>query len=295
MSLSFHAAQTPHFFTVDVEDYFQVGAFERLIPRSAWDAQPSRVERNVDALLQMLADAGNTKGTFFTLGWIADRYPDMVRRIARGGHEVASHGATHRRVNHMTPSEFREEIRSSKAVLEHLSGTTVHGFRAPNFSILPGFEWAFEVLLEEGYEYDSSRFPIRRPGYGSPNSPLYAHTVRCHAGNLMELPLTTLDFMGVRIPAAGGAYLRHFPYALVRNAFRERQRAGIPGVFYVHPWEIDPGQPRVAAPMLTRVRHYTGLAKTQPRMERLIREFRFSAIADSLPELRRIAPLVHAA
>jgi polysaccharide deacetylase family protein (PEP-CTERM system associated) len=294
MSLSFHTAETPHFFTVDVEDYFQVGAFERLIPRSSWDSQPCRVERNVDVLLAMLADA-NASGTFFTLGWIAERYPQVVRRIARAGHEVASHGNSHRRVNEMTPGEFREDIRVAKAVLEETSGTVVRGYRAPNFSILPGYEWAFDVLLEEGYEYDSSRFPIQRPGYGSPNSPTYAHNVRCWSGTLMEFPLTTLDVFGTRIPAAGGAYLRHFPYAVVRQAFRERQREGAPGVFYVHPWEIDPEQPRVRAPWLTRARHYNGLAKTEPRMRRLLGEFRFTSIGDALPDMRRIAPLVNAA
>jgi polysaccharide deacetylase family protein (PEP-CTERM system associated) len=294
MSLSFHAAQTPHFFTVDVEDYFQVGAFEKLIPRATWDTYACRVERNVDRLLELLGAAGAT-GTFFTLGWIADRYPQMVKRIARGGHEIASHGATHQRVNQLSPAEFREEIRSSKATLEDVSGTIVNGYRAPNFSILPGFEWAFDTLLEEGYEYDSSRFPIRRAGYGSPGTPLYAHGITCPSGTLLELPLTTLNVMGAQIPAAGGAYLRHFPYSVVRNAFRARQKAGIPGVFYMHPWEIDPEQPRVAAPFVTRLRHYGGLKKMQPRIERMLGEFRFTSVADALPEIRRTAPLVHAA
>jgi len=294
MSLSFHAAQTPHFFTVDVEDYFQVGAFEGLIPRSSWDTYACRVEQNVERILGLLADA-NATGTFFTLGWIADRYPALLRTIARAGHEVASHGATHRRVNLLSPAEFRDEIRSSKATLEDASGTVVLGYRAPNFSILPGCEWAFEILLEEGYEYDSSRFPIRRPGYGSPDTPRYAHGIKCWSGTLLEIPLTTLDVMGARIPAAGGAYLRHFPYSVVRNAFRARQTAGIPGMFYTHPWELDPEQPRVSAPLLTRMRHYGGLKKMQPRIERLLREFRFTSVADVLPEIRRTAPLVHAA
>jgi polysaccharide deacetylase family protein (PEP-CTERM system associated) len=294
MSLSFHAAQTPHFFTVDVEDYFQDRAFERLIPRSSWDAQPSRVEENVDALLQMLADA-QASGTFFTLGWTAERFPEMVRRIARAGHEVASHGFAHRRVDELSPGEFREEVRRSRMVLEDVSGAVVHGFRAPGFSILSGSEWAYEILLEEGYEYDSSRFPVRRAGYGSPDTPRYAHAVRCCAGTLVELPLTTLDAFGTRLPAAGGASLRHLPYGVVRSAFRARQRDGVPGVFYLHPWEIDPEQPRVKASLITCARHYGGLRHTRSRVERLLREFRFTAIADSLPELRRVAPLVHAA
>ena len=283
-----------HFFTVDVEDYFQGGAFERLIPRATWDTRPSRVERNVDVLLRLLARA-DAKATFFTLGWIAERHPGLVRRIAREGHEIASHGSAHRRVTELSPIEFRDDVRRAKAALEDACGVLVSGFRAPNFSILPGYEWAFEILVEEGYEYDSSRFPIRRVGYGSPDTPRWAHHVRCCSGLLIEIPLTTLDTLGMRIPAAGGAYLRHFPYRVVRDAFRACERTGMPGVFYVHPWELDPDQPRIRAPFVTRVRHYTGLSKTESRIERLLREFAFTSIANALPELRQAAPLLLAA
>jgi polysaccharide deacetylase family protein (PEP-CTERM system associated) len=280
-----------HLFTVDVEDYFQVGAFERLIPRESWDTRECRVERNVDLLLEMLAAASAT-GTFFTLAWIAERYPALIRRIARAGHEIASHGVSHRRINEITIAEFREEARMSRAVLEDVSGTHVIGFRAPNFSILPGCEWAFDVLVEEGYEYDSSRFPINRPGYGSPRTPRYAHTLDTASGTLVEVPLTTVDVLGMRLPAAGGAYIRHFPYALIREAFRDCERSGIPGVFFIHPWELDPDQPRIDASWLTRVRHYRNLDRTSIRIERLLKEFRFEAIAGSLPVLTQNAPLM---
>jgi polysaccharide deacetylase family protein (PEP-CTERM system associated) len=284
-----------HFFTVDVEDYFQVGAFEPYVTRASWDSRPSRVERNVDVLLGLLANA-NARGTFFTLGWIAQRYPRMIREIVRQGHEIASHGATHTCVNRLTPTQFREEVRTSKRVLEDISGAHVIGFRAPNFSLLPGYEWAFDVLLEESYEYDSSRFPIDRPNYGCPNAPRYPHAVRCESvgGSLMEIPLTTLDLFGSRLPAAGGASLRHFPYAVIRNAFRAAQREGVPGVFYVHPWEVDPDQPRIRVPFTTRVRHYGGLARTAPRVTRLLREFQFQSIAEGLPELSQNAPALYA-
>lgn len=291
MSLQSSVAQTPHFFTVDVEDYFQVGAFEGLISRQSWDQQPCRVERNVDVILGLLRDAGAT-GTFFTLGWIAQRYPKLVRRIAHEGHEIASHGATHRRVNALSPAQFRREIRDSRAVLEDASGTAVIGFRAPNVSVLPGCEWAFDVLVEEGYRYDSSRFPIRRSGYGSPSTPDWAHVIRCNSGELLELPMTTCTMLGVRIPAARGSYLRLLPYALVRRAFAERTSQREPGVFCIHPWELDPEQPRLRAPLMTRVRHYGGLQRTAARVARLLREFRFSAIEPWLSETeRRAAPV----
>lgn len=292
MPVQWDAANTPHFFTVDVEDYFQVGAFERVIPREAWDQQPSRVERNVDTLLSLLAAAGAT-GTFFTLGWIAQRYPKLIRRIALQGHEIASHGSTHVVINELRPDAFRRDIRDSKAALEDASGTHVIGFRAPNLSISPGCEWAFDVLVEEGYRYDSSGIPIRRAGSNSTVTPNWPYVIRCNAGELVEFPLTIYTALGVRMPATGGAYLRHFPYAVVRHAFAERTKQREPGVFYVHPWELDPEQPRLRAPFMTRVRHYRGLNHTAPRIARLLREFRFSAIEPWLSETeRRAAPVM---
>jgi polysaccharide deacetylase family protein (PEP-CTERM system associated) len=269
----------PHFFTVDVEDYFQVVALEPFVPRSAWDGQEGRVERNMNVLLDLLA-RHETVGTFFTLGWVAQRFPALVRRFVEQGHEVASHGWWHLRVTGLTPGQFREDVRSSKRVLEDTTGRAVHGYRAPSFSIVPGLEWAFDVLLEEGYHYDSSLFPIHRPDYGYPSAPPVPHMIARPAGRLLELPMATTAWLGLRLPAAGGGYLRQLPYALTERAFREHSEAGQPGMFYIHPWEVDPGQPRVSGlPLVTRIRHYRGLDRTLPRLERLLRQFRFTSVA----------------
>ena len=271
-----------HCFSVDVEEYFQVSAFDGVVPRDSWDQYPSRVCESVARLLDLLASHGAT-GTFFTLGWIGDRYPSLVRRIAAEGHEVASHGWSHRRVSTLTPAAFRDEVRTSKQVLEDVSGQSVIGFRAPSFSILPGGEWAFDVLLEEGYAYDSSIFPIRRPGYGNPDAACVPHCIERPAGWLLEFPMTTTVMGGVRIPASGGGYFRQLPYGLTRRAFRQFDAAGVPAMFYIHPWEIDPGQPRLRAPWITRMRHYRGLARTEGRLTRLLSEFRFTSVRAQLP------------
>ena len=275
------APHPEHIFTVDVEEYFQVNSFERVVARADWDRFPSRVERSVDVLLDRLARR-EALGTFFVLGWIADRHPRVVRRIADAGHEIASHGWWHRRVTMLTADEFREDVRSSRAVLQDVSGQPVLGYRAPSFSIVPGREWAFDVLVEEGYGYDSSLFPIRRPGYGYPGAPVHPHAIERPSGSLTEFPLTTAAWMGLRVPAAGGGYFRHFPYALTRRAFRACAAAGMPGVFYIHPWEIDPEQPRMPVPWLTRLRHYRGIARTLARLDRLLADFRFTSVARHL-------------
>jgi polysaccharide deacetylase family protein (PEP-CTERM system associated) len=287
-----NTAPTAHFFTVDVEEYFQVSVFDDVVERSAWDRLPSRVEANVDVLLELL-ERHRTVGTFFTLGWIADRKPALVRRIAAAGHEIASHGWWHRRVSKLRPPEFREEIRRSKSILEDVSGQGVVGFRAPSFSIVPGVEWAFDVLLEEGYRYDSSLFPIRRPDYGYPSAATVPHHLERAAGSLLELPMATTTIGGLRFPAAGGGYLRQLPYGIIARAFRQQTAAGLPAMFYIHPWEIDPDQPRLAAPMVARWRHYRGLERTLPRIERLLREFRFTSVARhfAIPD----GPSAHAA
>ena len=270
-----------HFFTVDVEEYFQVNAFEQAVPRDRWDALPSRVERSIDVLLDMLAAHG-AHATFFTLGWIASRHPQVVRRIAAAGHEIASHGWWHRKVTSLSEDAFREDVRTSKEILEDVSGQRVSGFRAPSFSIIPGGEWAFDVLLEEGYDYDSSLFPVRRNGYGYATALPRAHVINRPAGQLMQFPLATTVLSGVRVPAAGGGYLRHFPYAVIRRAFDEHTRDGVPAVFYIHPWEVDAEQPRMDVGLLTKMRHYRGLDRTRPRMERLLSEFRFTSIRRSM-------------
>lgn len=267
-----------HLFSVDVEEHFQVVALQRWAPRASWDQQPSRVVRNVDQLLELLARHGAV-GTFFTLGWVAERQPGLVRRIAAAGHEVASHGWWHTQVTRLSPAEFREEVRTSRALLEDLSGQRVQGFRAPSFSIVPGYEWAFDVLLEEGYRYDSSLFPIRRPDYGWPGAPVEPHLIRRPAGTLLEIPMATTLIAGLRVPAAGGGYFRQLPYGLTARAFQEHSARSQPGMFYIHPWEVDPGQPRLPAGFLTRARHYGGLDRTMPRLERLLSQFRFTSVA----------------
>ncbi|HWZ27442.1 MAG TPA: XrtA system polysaccharide deacetylase [Gemmatimonadales bacterium] len=271
---------TTHYFSVDVEEYFQVSAFEGSVPRSAWDTLPSRVEGSVYGILDLLA-RHRARGTFFTLGWVAERHPKMIKRIADAGHEVASHGWDHVRVTHQNPEEFRTSVRRTKDCLEQIAGTPVLGFRAPSFSIVPGREWALDILVEEGYRYDSSLFPIRRPGgYGYAAAGREPYVLERATGPLWELPPATLRRLGVNLPAGGGAYFRIFPYTVVRAAFADFDRRGVPGTFYMHPWEIDPDQPRQRAPLSSRLRHYTGLSRTLPRLERLLAEFRFTAIAD---------------
>ena len=267
-----------HLFTVDVEDYFQVVAFEGVVKRDRWDSYPSRVESNTDRLLDLLA-AHSVRGTFFTLGWVARKHPGLIRRIVDQGHEIASHGDWHRRVTLMSRQECLAELQDSKAALEDASGQPCLGFRAPSFSIVPGVEWAFDLLLEAGYRYDSSLFPIRRPDYGYPGVPVAPFWIHRPAGTLLELPLATFGLAGMRLPAAGGGYLRQFPAGFVRRAFREAERDGRPGMFYVHPWEVDPDQPRIPCGALTAVRHYRNIHLMLPRMERLLAEFRFSSVA----------------
>jgi polysaccharide deacetylase family protein (PEP-CTERM system associated) len=264
---------------VDVEDYFQVVAFETLVRRADWDRYPSRVVESTGRLLDLLAERG-VRGTFFTLGWIARKFPSLVSRIAGAGHEVASHGDWHRRVSQLDVAGFRAELRDSKAALEDAGGQPCLGYRAPSFSVVPGGEWAFEVMLEEGYRYDSSLFPVRRPDYGYPAAPEGPCLLDCPSGTLLELPLATTRLLGVRLPAAGGGYLRQLPLALHRRAFGAADRAGVSAMFYVHPWEYDADQPRLPCGPITSFRHYRNLDQTWPRMTALLDEFRFTSVAD---------------
>jgi polysaccharide deacetylase family protein (PEP-CTERM system associated) len=251
------------------------------LPRSVWDAQPTRVVSNTERLLELLAEF-ETVGTFFVLGWVADRYPSLVRAIAGAGHEVGSHSWWHQRVTTLDQAAFRDEVRTSKAILEDITGRPVEGFRAPSFSITKATPWAFDVLLEEGYRYDSSVFPIRRPGYGLPGAPRWPYRIDRPTGSLAEYPLTTLSCLGVRVPAAGGGYLRQLPYGLIRGAFRQAERSGQRGMFYIHPWEIDVDQPRVPVGPITAVRHYRGLDRTMARLRVLLGEFRFTSVRAAL-------------
>jgi len=275
-----------HHFTVDLEEYFQVSAFESCVARADWKYFESRVARETAKLLELLA-RHDVRATFFVLGWVAQRQAELIRTIARGGHEVASHGWDHVRVTHQTPHQFRESIRRTKHVLEAMTGTAVLGFRAPSFSIVPGREWALDILVEEGYRYDSSLFPVRRPGYGYPGGRPDPHWMGRRAGRLAEIPPATLQWGPLRLPAGGGAYFRLLPYGVVRAALRQCERRDVPGTFYVHPWEVDPRQPRVGVSWLTRARHYGGLRRTLPRLERLLTEFRFAPIRETVAVLGR--------
>ena len=257
--------------TIDVEDYFQVSAFAPYIPREQWGARACRVERNVERILQML-DMHKTKATFFTLGWIAERYPHLVRSIVEGGHELASHGYGHERASDLTEAAFFKDIESAKKLLEDLSGHGVKGYRAPSFSIGESNLWAFDCLERAGYCYSSSIYPIRHDHYGMPDAPRFAHQVRT---GLLEVPVTTARFFDRNWPASGGGYFRLLPYAMSRWLLQSVNRQdGRSAVFYFHPWEIDAGQPRVEGiNAKTRFRHYVNLHRTEGRLLRLLADF----------------------
>jgi len=262
--------------TIDVEDYFQVSAFAPYIARDRWDACECRVERNVERILLMLEEM-HTRATFFTLGWIAERYPQLVRRIVDGGHELASHGYGHQRASDLIATAFFADVYTAKKLLEDISGHPVIGYRAPSFSIGEGNLWAFDCLVRAGYRYSSSIYPIRHDHYGMPDAPRFAHQVR---SGLLELPVTTARFFNRNWPASGGGYFRLLPYALSRWLLqkvntRDQQAA----IFYFHPWEIDAGQPRVAGiNARTRFRHYVNLQHTEGRIRRLLADFRWGRV-----------------
>ncbi len=264
--------------SVDVEDWFQVGAFERTIDRSDWEGLAHRVERNTDAVLDLFAQAGVT-ATFFTLGWVAERYPALMRRIADAGHEVASHGYDHARVFTFTPEQFRADLRKSRAILEDASGQKVTGYRAPSFSIDPRTPWAHPILAEEGYAYSSSVAPIRHDHYGWPDSPRFAWKPVA-GSDLLELPVTTAKLGQRTLAAGGGGFFRLLPYGFSRWAIRQvNGQAQRPAIIYFHPWEIDPDQPRVAgAPLRSRVRHYTNLSVMAAKLRRLTQDFAWTRV-----------------
>jgi polysaccharide deacetylase family protein (PEP-CTERM system associated) len=275
-----------HHFTIDVEEYFQVSALEPYVARHRWDSMETRVERAMDRLLSLM-DEGGVRSTCFVLSWIAERHPNMVRSLADAGHEVASHGTDHRRVTQLSPAEFRDSVRRSKDVLEDLLGRPVLGYRAPSFSIVVGREWALDILVEEGYEYDSSLFPIRRPGgYGYAQGKPHPHWLIRPSGRLLEIPPTTLELFGARLPAAGGAYFRILPSAFTYSALQAFERRGIAGTFYIHPWELDAGQPILTTSAVTRFRHYRGLERTEGRLRKLMCAFRFQPVSATLAALR---------
>ena len=257
--------------TIDVEDYFQVSAFAPHIERSSWDACECRVERNVGRILEMLS-ATQTKATFFTLGWLAERYPQLVRRIVQEGHELASHGYGHERASDLSEHAFLQDIQRAKSLLEDIGGVEVKGYRAPSFSIGEGNLWAFDCLAGAGYRYSSSIYPIRHDHYGMPDSPRHVYEVR---PGLLEVPITTLRMFNRNFPSSGGGYFRLLPYQLSRwmlNRVNVEERR--PGIFYFHPWEIDTGQPRIAGiSSKTRFRHYVNIGRMEGRLKQLLGDF----------------------
>ena len=266
-------ARVPNAMTVDVEDYYQVEAFRHQVSRSDWPNHEGRVERNVERLLQLLADH-HVHGTFFTLGWIAERYPELIKRIVDAGHELASHGYDHTRVDQQSPDEFRLDTRKTKQILEDLGGVEVRGYRAASFSVSDKTPWAFEIMAEEGYRYSSSIYPIRHDLYGMPSAPRFAYAPDQNS-DILEVPITTVSLLSRKLPCGGGGYFRLYPYAFSRWAMRRVNRKDHqPCVFYLHPWEIDPDQPRM--PNLspkTRFRHYLNLRRMEDRLHRLLRDF----------------------
>ena len=275
--------------SVDVEDYFQVSAFDRVVARGDWHAFESRVVRNTQRLLTFFNDH-HVRSTFFVLGWVAERFPGLVREIAALGHEVASHGFNHQLVYTLAPEQFREDVRRAKAVAEDAAGRAVVGYRAPSFSIVTSSLWALDVLIEEGYQYDASIFPIHHDRYGIPDAPRHCHRIEREAGTIIEVPGSTVRIGGANLPIAGGGYFRLLPYAWTRwGITRVNAVDREPVVFYLHPWEIDPDQPRLRVGRTTRLRHYTGLDKTLDRMARLVSDFRFDSIQSMLESEAAVA------
>ena len=264
--------------SVDVEDWFQVGAFENVIARGEWESIKTRVEDNVYRVLDLFT-AADVRGTFFTLGWVAQRHPAMIRRIVAGGHEIASHGYDHARVFTFTRSEFAEDIRKARAIIEDCAGVAVTGYRAPSFSIDQRTPWAFAELAEQGYAYSSSVAPVVHDHYGWPEAPRFAFRPLPWS-KMIELPVTTAMLGGRRVAAGGGGFFRVLPYAFSRWAIRQVNREeGRPAMFYFHPWEVDPDQPRVPhAPLRSRLRHYTGLSKMADKLSDLVHEFRWGRV-----------------
>ncbi len=275
-----------HCLTVDVEEHFQVSAFDCSERRQRWGELESRVERNTERLLDLLA-AREIRATFFILGWVAERHPDLVRAIARGGHEIASHGYAHELITSQTPAKFRYDVKRAKAILESLTGSVVLGYRAPSFTITSKTTWALPILVEEGYAYDSSIVPILHDRYGMPGASPAPHCLATTAGPLWEVPPSTLRIAGIRVPVVGGGYLRLYPFPVFRW-FASRVAATHPLVIFVHPWELDPAQPRMRGSPLSSFRQYRNLDKTEVRLRRLLDRFRFAPIRDVIAPVGRL-------
>jgi len=275
-------ADLSHVLTVDVEEYFQVEAFSKYVSREDWDRYPSRVEHQTERLLELF-DAHRAQGTFFFVGWLAERKPGLVKRVADAGHEIGSHGYAHTMTTRMTPGEFREDIRRTKNILEKITGTAVRGYRAPTFSIVKETAWAYRILLEEGYRYSSSVFPVRHDRYGWPEfGEEPRRMVSAAAGDLWEVPLSVASIGPLRVPFGGGGYLRWYPFYLTRRFLGDRIRDGKPVVVYIHPWELDANQPVIRAPLFRRLRHRVGISSVEDRLKTLLRSLTFGGVSHFL-------------
>jgi polysaccharide deacetylase family protein (PEP-CTERM system associated) len=270
-------------FTVDVEDYFHVSAFSDHVSPSQWHTFESRVVANTNRLLRLL-DQHQTPATFFVLGWVAARYPELVRQIDAAGHEVGCHSHWHRLVYDMEPDEFRSDLRHARDVLQDILGKPITAYRAPSYSITRRSLWALDILAEEGFEYDSSIFPIRHDRYGIPDAPAYPHRRNGPSGTVWEFPLTVLRLFGTNVPVAGGGYFRLYPVRLSIQWLKQVNRRGRPFVFYVHPWELDPEQPRLGGCLRSRFRHYLNLDRTESRVRRLLPLFRWASMTKVLDD-----------
>jgi polysaccharide deacetylase family protein (PEP-CTERM system associated) len=266
--------------SVDVEDYFHAEAFSDIVDRSRWDSYSSRVESNTRRLLELLAQL-NVRGTFFILGWVAERFPSLVREIAAGGHELACHSYWHRLIYKLSPAEFREDTRRSKDVIEQISGQAVNGYRAPTYSVVDRSVWALAILAELGFAYDSSIFPIHHDRYGMPGAPRWPFRFQTPSGPMTEFPITTFRLGGHNMPVGGGGYLRLLPMLYTRLGLRRVQNEGIPIVIYIHPWEVDPEQPRLAGRLSSRLRHYTNLAQMYERFKNVLQEGSYTSFRES--------------
>lgn len=283
--MSGNGTKPMHCLTFDVEEHFQVTAFESPMRRRHWDQFESRVERNTAKILELL-EPYKARATFFILGWVAERHPLLVRKLAEQGHEIASHGYAHEVITAQTPEHFREDIRKAKQILEDTTGLPVHGYRAPSFTITAETQWALPIIAEEGYLYDSSVFPVRHDRYGMPDANPWCHQVETRSGFLWEVPLSTLKVGGLRLPIAGGGYLRLYPYGVLRWMLRRVEAQGHPLVLYLHPWELDPQQPRMNGPLLSKFRHYVNLHKTERRLAGLLNDFSFAPLREAIPAVR---------
>lgn len=271
-----------HGISFDIEEHFQVAAFDSVARRRHWETQESRVERNTQVILDVLDQRG-IKATMFVLGWVAERNKPLVKRIVDAGHELASHGYGHELITAQHPNTFREDVSCAKKILEDIGGKPVLGYRAPTFSITKETEWALPILVEEGYRYDSSIVPIVHDYYGIPGARATIHTLNTDSGTIIEVPPSTCKLAGFTLPIAGGGYFRLFPYPILKKLLRRVENQGQPLIMYLHPWELDPGQPRMRGSMLSQFRHYLNLDKVHGRLTQLLQDFSFGPIQALLP------------